>query len=232
MSELSGPTARTVARMRRWWSLYTADLPSATARIRRDELESDLHEQLTYLAHRGRSDRTIARAIGGRALRGVAADLAWRRAQLRALPAEPNARHDRHTRGLLSLTFALGILFLVWGGVVLVRWATDFVWAGYLLWSTDLVFFVLALAVCASGLVMLSDARVRWLGCLCLMASASVLIDCGFAILADTSVTAAFLVRLVPGWSTLELAVSAGATMTLLGGMIWWLPVARRVGEA
>lgn len=72
--QLTGP------RVARWWARrYTHSLPAAAARQRVEQIESDLfdhqHDASTADVPRARFNRDVA----GRVLRGVPADLAWRR---------------------------------------------------------------------------------------------------------------------------------------------------------
>ncbi len=63
----------------RWVRLYTKDLPAALADRRREEIASDLFEHVELERRRGTPDRTIALAVLSRMVRGMAADVAWRR---------------------------------------------------------------------------------------------------------------------------------------------------------
>jgi hypothetical protein len=67
---------RIAARVLAWCSFYTRGLPDEVAADRRDELASDLHEQLADASARG--DRRVGRAIARRAILGAVADLSWR----------------------------------------------------------------------------------------------------------------------------------------------------------
>ncbi len=62
-----------------WWvERYTATAPEPDGADRRAEVHSDLHEQLAAADRSGVALRRAAMAIGGRTLRGVPADIAWR----------------------------------------------------------------------------------------------------------------------------------------------------------
>jgi hypothetical protein len=72
------PSAATTAVL--WWvSFYTRSVPAHTAQERRDELLSDIYEQLADGRQRNLSRGSIDRAVASRALRGVPADLSWSR---------------------------------------------------------------------------------------------------------------------------------------------------------
>lgn len=64
---------------RRWVRAYTCGLPQETRATRLEEIDSDLHEHGTTGAH--------GAAMVGRTLRGVPADISWRREERRAVEA-------------------------------------------------------------------------------------------------------------------------------------------------
>lgn len=67
---------------RRWVRAYTRGLPDEVQAARRDEIDSDLHEHRTTGAA-----GAAGAAIVGRTLRGVPADVSWRREERRAVEA-------------------------------------------------------------------------------------------------------------------------------------------------
>jgi hypothetical protein len=104
-----------------WCRLYTRGLPADVAGRRIEELRADLHDHVAHDRAAGVPDRRIAGAIAARALRGVPADLAWRR------PKAP----------LRVLLFVAAVLAIPAIGMVVsdqVVWSlADFVLAGILL---------------------------------------------------------------------------------------------------
>ncbi|WP_146031832.1 hypothetical protein [Arthrobacter sp. AFG7.2] len=76
------PDSRTMSAVLRWVTFYTRFTPARVAQERYDELRSDLYEQFVDGKRQGLSRGSIDRAIAGRALRGLAADLSWSRKQL------------------------------------------------------------------------------------------------------------------------------------------------------
>jgi len=65
------------------WSLtYTGGLDPVVAADRQHEILSDLHEQAAWASEAGISQRAVARSMRARMLRGIPADLGWRRTQL------------------------------------------------------------------------------------------------------------------------------------------------------
>ena len=71
------PTSRTALVVLWWVNFYTRFVPVKVAQERREELLSDIHEQLADGKRRGLSLVSINRAIASRALRGLIADLIW-----------------------------------------------------------------------------------------------------------------------------------------------------------
>ena len=67
--------ARLVAR---WVRLYTWRLPAPLAQRRIQEIDADLHDHITHERADGTRDRSIARSIASRMIRGVAGDATWR----------------------------------------------------------------------------------------------------------------------------------------------------------
>jgi hypothetical protein len=120
----------------RWVRLYTRNLPPPIAQRRIDEIDADLHDHIAHERADGTSDRRIAAGIVARMLRGVAADLTWRR---------------RHTgyRAAVRVAIATALILLVplvamqltdevdWG-------LADFVVAGVLLGGAGLLLSELA----------------------------------------------------------------------------------------
>jgi hypothetical protein len=63
----------------RWVRLYTRNLPPSIAQRRIEEIDADLHDQIAHERAHGTKERRIALSIAARMLRGLAADLSWRR---------------------------------------------------------------------------------------------------------------------------------------------------------
>jgi hypothetical protein len=120
----------------RWARLYTRGLRPDVAERRIEELRADLHDHVTHDRAAGVADGRIALAILARALRGIPADLAWRR------PKAP-VRVVLFVAAVLAVP---GVGMLVSDQVV---WsAADFVLAGLLLAIVAVAF---ELAVRRSG---------------------------------------------------------------------------------
>jgi hypothetical protein len=121
----------------RWVRFYTRGLPAPIAQRRREEIGADVHDQIAHDRAAGTSERRIARAIASRAVRGLAADVAWQR------------RHATGTSPLRrpAVRVALGVaavLALPLVGMLLsqdVAWSlADFVAAGVLLTIVGVAF--------------------------------------------------------------------------------------------
>lgn len=76
----------TPALTQRWVRLYTAGLPEQIRMTRREEIASDVYEQLAE-AHCDADRRQVRRDVVGRTVRGAVDDLLWRREVARAMPA-------------------------------------------------------------------------------------------------------------------------------------------------
>lgn len=63
-----------------WWvRLYTRNLPPSVAGRRVAEIDADLHDHIEHERAREVHDRRIARGVAARMVRGLAADVSWRR---------------------------------------------------------------------------------------------------------------------------------------------------------
>jgi hypothetical protein len=108
VSEVAG------ARFATWWAeVMTRTAARSVARDRRAEIASDLHEQLSDAASRGRV-ASASRSVTSRVVRGIPADMAWRL----GLELRPG-RLGWHLRNPSS---AITVMFLV---MLPVGWAAD-----------------------------------------------------------------------------------------------------------
>lgn len=130
---------RTAALVARWVRHYTRHLPSPLAERRRGEIAADLHDHIAHERARGVGEARIALSLAARMLRGLPADLAWRR-QVTARHTTANAR--RSALRVLALTVV--VLLVPLAAMQLtdeVRWSVaDFVVAGALVAGTGLLF--------------------------------------------------------------------------------------------
>jgi hypothetical protein len=119
--------------------LYTRNLPQPIARRRIEEIDADVHDHIAHERARGTSDRRIALSIAARVLRGLAADLSWRRQTIGTTAYRPAVRIALATAlilllPLVAMQFTDGV---DWG-------VADFVFAGALLGGTGLLLRQLA----------------------------------------------------------------------------------------
>lgn len=130
--------ARVVAR---WTQLYTAGLPRPVADRRREEIDADVHEQITYERSAGVDDSRVALALASRMVRGAIADVSWRHGERRIArtnPSEEQRLMNTVNRSALRVTvFVLAVLAIPYVGSVVsedVEWSGfDFVLAGIVL---------------------------------------------------------------------------------------------------
>jgi hypothetical protein len=115
-------TSTTTAAVIWWVNVYTRSLPARLAQDRRDELLSDLYEQLVDGERRMLSRGSVDRAIASRALRGMVADITWSRKQhqrkekaLSTPQATPQSAGDPATIRLSSVGWAVLALLAVIG---------------------------------------------------------------------------------------------------------------------
>jgi hypothetical protein len=153
--------ARLVAR---WVRLYTRSVPAPVARRRIDEIDADVHDQIAH--ERGSTgERRIAFGIAARMVRGLGADLSWRRRMSSGRTARrPGARVALVTAFVLLMPL-VAMQFtdeVDWG-------VADFVAAGVLLGGTGLlleqaarkarnVAYLAAAAVIGAAAIVLGEA--------------------------------------------------------------------------
>ncbi|NQX27069.1 hypothetical protein HQQ81_06845 [Microbacteriaceae bacterium VKM Ac-2854] len=100
---------------RAWAEFYLEGVAAHVAEERRDELASDVHEHRSWARTRGVPDWRVHIDIASRTLRGVAADLAWRRAVRSGSASE---------RGpIASLTLTAAVLTVAVFGIALSAFA-------------------------------------------------------------------------------------------------------------
>jgi hypothetical protein len=114
----------------RWVRFYTRHLPTPLSERRIAEIDADLHDHIAHERASGVGDGQIARDLASRMLRGLAADLAWRRRQPKTKP--PLVRSAvRVVLGVASILSLPAVAMLFTDEVV---WSlTDFVLTGALL---------------------------------------------------------------------------------------------------
>src|SRR5829696_4169044 len=126
---------RAAALVAGWVRFYTRNLPTAIAERRVDEIDADLHDHIEHERAHGTDDGRIALGIAARMVRGMAADVSWRRACTRT---EARKMSKPATRSVLRVALVTGlVLLLPLVGMLVsdeVNWSLpDFVFAAALL---------------------------------------------------------------------------------------------------
>lgn len=126
-------TAERVARLVAIWArFYTRGLAAAVASRRVEEIRADVHDHVATGRARGESDRSIAVDLASRMLRGLAADVAWRRRQSKIAGGRTLYRSVRRVALGVVLVLALPLVAMQLTDQVV--WSvSDFVVAGILL---------------------------------------------------------------------------------------------------
>jgi hypothetical protein len=135
----------------RWVRFYTRNLPPPIAQRRIDEIDADLHDHIAHERAHGAKDRRIALSIAARMLRGLAADVSWRR-QTVARPSTPKdvmkmskTAYRPAVRVALATGFILLLPLVAMQITDEVDWGlADFAFAGALLGGTGLLLHELA----------------------------------------------------------------------------------------
>jgi hypothetical protein len=130
---------------------YTRNLPPTIAERRIDQIDADLHDHIAHERAQGTKDRRIALSIAARMLRGLAADVSWRR-QTIAHPSTPKEAtkisKTAHRPGVRVRSRKAFILLLPLVAMQItdeVDWGlADFAFAGALLGGTGLLLHQLA----------------------------------------------------------------------------------------
>ncbi|WP_127792563.1 hypothetical protein [Agromyces sp. LHK192] len=192
----------------RWSLRYTDGLDPLVASDRRQEILSDLHEHAAWANETGISSRTAARSIRSRMLRGIPADIGWRRAQLtgRESPARSNLFP---IEGLMLAAVALvGVVQIAVGGFVAFRQVRALL-IGDIGWVPTSAAFTIALgAIAVAATAVLAHRRWRAWG-------APVLALTGFLIFAQSIETLWFL---------------SASALVVINRLTWWEPAAYAVG--
>lgn len=206
-----------------WCRWYTRDLPEPVATARRAEIASDLYEERTLAAEAG--EPVASRSYVGRLVRGVPADLSWRRAQLRRLAlTAPRGTFPLAMPALARLATAA---LLAWG--VLVVWRTvagiaSGDWAG----AWDLVAAgIFGLAMALLGAVLTAVPNLRWLGALWLAAASYLLVRFGmYTLIASSTTLNAFYTSGIEQAMLVNRVMAAAGVLFFVAMAAWWLPTA------
>ena len=97
----------------RWVQFYTRELPAPIAQRRVDEIGADLHDHVAHERDQGTSDRHIAISILSRMVRGLTADVSWRR-RVRPLKGDLMRRFVAILAPVLAIV-AIGVAAILYG---------------------------------------------------------------------------------------------------------------------
>jgi hypothetical protein len=129
----------------RWVRFYTRNLPPPIAQRRIEELDVDLHDHIAHERARGTRDRRIALSIAARMVRGLAADVSWRRTIARSsTPKEAMKISKSAYRSTVRVVLVTAFILLLPLVAMLITdevdWGlADFVFAAALLGGTGLL---------------------------------------------------------------------------------------------
>ena len=130
----------------RWVRFYTRNLPPTIAQRRIDEIDADLHDHIAHERAHGTSDRRIALSIAARMLRGLAADVSWRRQTIAHRSTSKEAMKTSKTAYRPAVRVALATALILLLPLVAMQitdevdWGlADFAFAGALLGGTGLL---------------------------------------------------------------------------------------------
>jgi hypothetical protein len=116
----------------RWVRYYTRDLPASIAERRVDEIDADLHDHVEHERTDGISERRIALGIASRMARGLAADVAWRRRQVRlAAPYSTLEKTMKASKAVYrsAVRVAIGVALVLSVPLVAALVGDDFAWS-------------------------------------------------------------------------------------------------------
>jgi len=150
--------------VRAWVDLYTRGLPAELRAARCDEVADDLWCEQAEAATLGRS-AGVDMAL--RLLFGMPADITWRLAQTRPMPAETlNRRSSMNSRALGLLALAAGVTWAVWLSAFVAIGAE--IWSGGVApWSIVAIFLGgIGFPLSAIGLAYQVQDRLGWLSAL------------------------------------------------------------------
>jgi hypothetical protein len=117
---------RVAVLVRRWVRFYTRDLPTPLAERRVAELDADLHDHIAHERAAGIPEPRIARSVASRLVRGLAADVAWRR-RIRLTTKEDTEMSRELRRSVVRV--ALGVAIVTSLPVIAMQFSDEVVWS-------------------------------------------------------------------------------------------------------
>ncbi|KZE94849.1 hypothetical protein AVP42_00776 [Agromyces sp. NDB4Y10] len=232
MTGLDGRAVERAARSSLRWSLrYTAGLDPVIAARRQQEILSDLHEHTTWAAESGISRRATARALRGRMLRGIPADLSWRRTQLtgregiRLVPLRVDGL-------LLAAVAVIGVVQVAVGAFIAARQVRALV-IDDISSIPDSAALTIALgSVALIAVALLGHRRTRHWGAAVLAVTGVLIFAKSVQALYYISATALLVINGVTWLETAAYAIGTGVAILCLAAAAYWSNPVRRSSAA
>ncbi|MEI5582572.1 MULTISPECIES: hypothetical protein [unclassified Agromyces] len=215
----------------RWSLRYTGGLDPLVAGRRQEEILSDLHEHTVWATEAGIGRRATARALRGRMLRGIPADLGWRHAQLTG--REGIRWSPPRVDGLLLAAVAvIGIVQVAVGTFIAARQVRARVIddIGYIPNSAALTIALGTVALIATAL--LGHRRTRHWGAAMLAVTGVLIFAQSIEALYHLSATALLVINGVTWLESAAYAIGTGVAILCLAATAQWSTPARRFPAA
>ncbi|MRX42111.1 hypothetical protein [Agromyces kandeliae] len=229
---MTGRNDRAVERAARatlhWTLRYTGGLDPLVAADRQHEVLSDLHEQTAWATESGISQRATARSIRARMLRGIPADLGWRRAQL---TGREGIRFSlpRADGLLLAAVAVIGIVQVAVGAFIAARQVRALL-IDDISWVPNSVALTIALgAVALVATALLRHRRTRHWGAAVLAVTGLLIFAQSVEALYYISATALLVINGVTWLEPAAWAIGTGVAVLCLAATAQWASPARRL---
>lgn len=220
-----------------WCALYTRGLDPAVAASRQDEIASDLHEHAAWAAQLGISGPRLARSVRARAVTGVAADLAWRRQQLRA--TVPTVRLALRINAILLTLVLMSGATLAGTSLFVIARVVRALLIGDIGYVPDATYALGGLALAAvSGSALITASSTRVAGTLLLVLPALFTLPVAGGVLWLVSASAVVAFHFAPWWNTTAVTAGIGLAAFCVGAAAYWwsadrtTTATRETGEA
>jgi hypothetical protein len=211
-----------------WCRAYTRGIPQALETDRMDEVKSDLHDNVRFLSARGTPDGSIALTLISRATRGALSDLSWRADVLRGIGQR---RTVWQSQGTLLAAQVMSAAVVTLGAFGLARWTLRSA-AGLSIIASPLAMLLLAaVAVCATGSILVIRRRTRILGAVAVVIATLPVFHLSAQLLSGSSATVRFANIMVPDFLGLVDLLALGVIFVYVAVAAVWLPVKRRMTE-
>ncbi|WP_353813536.1 hypothetical protein [Agromyces sp. SYSU T00266] len=232
---MTGRNDRAVERAARatlhWTLRYTGGLDPLVAADRQHEILSDLHEHTAWASDAGIGRRATARSIRTRMLRGIPADLGWRRAQL---TGREGIRFSlpRADGLLLAAVAVIGIVQVAVGAFTAARQVRALL-IDDISWVPNSAALTIALgAVALVATALLWHRRTRHWGAAVLAVTGLLIFAQSVEALYYISATALLVINRVTWLESAAWAIGTGIAILCLAGTAQWANPARRLPTA